>query len=632
LDVLPPQDARYHVYTSRLAQLIASAPWIRWIVGSNWPIKVELPLTALGDAALSLPPDRVLIRNHYGKPIRDLRTDGLTRLHDHQVQVTDFEPLAEENDTPRRILEVASLVLQGQLGHARRATDSLTDPAVKEAATRLLERGDLRSRATLADLRVVIDPTPAGIRALLINRNREALLTVSAGTPQREVALDAFQDIEEVVRQTDGSFGNARAFSHLAILGDDSGSLTFTVGDQSAGLAVSKRHDRQPPNGDGGALDPELFVGRANALEVIASQITSEASRRPVVISGNRRAGKTTLARHSLTSGLGEDSWVFIDVSRSVGSVRDLKTGYCDIERVASKISEVLLARVNGLLATRGDESVPRSSITELQPRETLDGIDDFIESQQLAPIGLLLDEFDSLLYERDPSMRRLVESLFTARWDNIAIIATVQRHVHEFREWRVVVCPSLVSVGAALDYWAPHMRANWDDPSPISHAPIAKRIYLDSETLFEELLPRVSTRVSLWGVVNQHLRATCLGTGSFIPTREEVRDAIDEAVRAADQFSLLRESTGDLSGYTEEEMRRRDLYSHNEIGVLANFLDSDQVFYRTLDEAGQQAAGSLREREILRLVEGKDPILVPEGSAWIQYLRDNHEFRRFTR
>lgn len=612
--VPPTSKAMAHVQTKRLAGLVRTAPWILWRVGS-WPVRVETSLAGIIGSLRAMSYRKRVLKVGYSHGLRALPASRLATL---RLGVT-----SDGNDVSAQDLDkferVVQCIGQGALLRARSEAAEIEMDSVRNLAISICPEPRVDHGRT-ADLHVVIDPKPGEWRLIAVNADGCAPATFGSEATDDALVLDSWQDIRTSAAQSE----LRRDFSSRVMQAKDmAGALPVLINGRILTLPVGPRATKLPPDTDGKSIDPEMFVGRGRSLATLSAIVFPEnpGDRRPALIRGNRRAGKTTLARQVFRqNGHALAAWDMIDVSQAKTTAT--------FEGFVPALAEYLKERLSYALVLQANVELPKAVLDQVDPVRLLDALDMYLRHRGDVTVGLLLDEFDAMTYTQDPDVVNMVTRLTNSRWDHIALIATVQRHAREYKEWHLESCPALVSSFDAVQYFSPHLVSGHPGTSA-NQLWAADRICVDQETLFEEILPRLSTRVALWHECYKYLRVAALQSGSFLPTRAEVASAIDQAVNNGQYLVALLQGV-DRNSMTEDAWLREDRFSDDERLLIASFVGRRELQIDYLQRSGMVTDGtiaSLRDREILAYADQDSGRVKLEGTIWREYVERHIDY-----
>ncbi len=349
-------------------------------------------------------------------------------------------------------------------------------------------------------------------------------------------------------------------------------------------------------------VDKRLFQGRMGELERIRDVMTRRGIHTPIVIFGNRRAGKTSLAVHALRAGVDDGvlaTFVELDVIDGVGAHGSGAGAYPS--KLARRLKTLVTrsaAQVNIPLDLPEDD--PIELLDELNSQWPLDS----------PPMGILLDELDSLFYsEPGSTLYTVCERLGNLRHENLVLIATVQRNSGSYialKEWLPLPCGAKLSTEDAVAYFT--------DVLSDGMVGVPGRPCIGFSALTNVVLARLGLHPYFWGRLYHQLEFESSATRHVIHAHTAVSAAVDE-ILANDMFfgSLM---AGE-DGLSFAEARRKDVFTSEELRLLAEFSvrpAHDPTVNIAIVERlafGKEALSSLQERE-MAVVHGDTVRLTP--------------------
>jgi hypothetical protein len=436
-------------------------------------------------------------------------------------------------------------------------------------------------RSTPDQLRVLVDRPAliAGGQVLLLNAARDRRLQVSVeGVTYR---LEPFATDQPKA---------AAYVSELIELAAPS-RLTAEIEREE----VSYRTDvRVPLDESDFALAPDstvidhLFRGRQSQLKQLAAAMRPTASRTGCLIFGARRAGKTTLAIHACRQA----------VAGGVLAGYELVDLHADLPGESPEsYGEELAAAIGQRFAPHGLDLVVRAD-----PVDVLNQIDRQLTRGR--SMGLVLDEFDTLLAHGGSSpLYRLATRLGSKRWQNLFVVATVQRFYRstaDLKAFEPVMCPLDLSWQDGLTYFAEPLA----QPSSDHHAPVQlTRPFVTPRTYNYRIVARLGYRPYFWGLLRRKLNDRLwFDRDQYAVVPDDcIIEFIDSMVEREEPYLTL--PLIPAAGLPLAERRRQDLFSDEERSVLAlvAFGTSDHISMTdALNAGGSEAVLELTSRGYL--------------------------------
>lgn len=418
----------------------------------------------------------------------------------------------------------------------------------------------------------------------------------------------------------------------------ETNACAVTVGVGAGGdipLRLPRRAEEAPPprvEGSNGEISPEMFVGRGDILSQITDLVAGDhgLEPQPVLLRGNRRVGKSTLARVAIRNGmdqgrlLGTDAKkvLFVDISSKIIGEAGIKEASKDLAKSIARWCESNIPELKGMDAHREQEKNYFTSLVHV-----FDWVDDYLDTRTTVPLGMVLDEFDGLMRLVGTADFDSVISLGKRRWQNVSFVATTQRWSYGYapKEWAVFRVPGILTFDDLLQYFAPYSSGAATDLSmPLD--PLG-RIVLTPAALVE-LWRATDGRPYLWAQVHKFL-ARRRGQ-SRIADVPEVVQAID-AVAADDAFLaefrnsdrrslqsiLTAGSDASLAGSRSGiNSLVEDTISVEEADALMLFVDKTSVAKSRIEP---EVLAHLIDRELVHV--GPDDQAVLRGSIWLKAL-----------
>ena len=358
------------------------------------------------------------------------------------------------------------------------------------------------------------------------------------------------------------------------------------------------------------------FIGRENEIANLRKYLLprNRDARRPAVIHGNRRAGKTTLARHVLATAFANreiSANVSLDVIEGANASGTAAEGY------PPRLAGALYRSINKGLSRAGIREVVLPTDIE-DPVDFLVEVDD-LWPERRAPLGLLLDELDSFFYHgRNTPLYGLATRLGNLQLRNIALLGTVQRHGHEanvLKEWGAVRCFATLPWGDALRYFS----GVGEGPGSVVR-PAYKPIVSPSD-VSRSIVSYLGYRPYFWGQLYSKLEGVSFVSGKAIMSQEDIGPATEDMLLNDTLLALFSQRSDGLS---HTEARRQDVFTDDELAVLSLFCDApeDEVADARISKvfgADRSAVSSLIEREMLS----------SKGDRWILTSRIFGEYIR---
>lgn len=573
-----------------LSTLIQYAPWLVWWIQGRHPekgaLRFESNAATLADAFL------------LARPARSYKsTDG-----------TSFTGVAVNPRQMQSICRVKGTTIDGRLwekiSHA--ATQAWSDPSV-------LENPELEEFAELLQDSIShrkLDPATKDIlvrwdlssdtrQVVLVNKGNN-VLTVAVG--EDTITLDPSSKEDPT---------NTRWVSQpIQLTGP---SFSFRVGNR---MPVSLRvPDAVPILPFTETLIREqtpLFMGRETEIERIFDQAQPDSTMRiPILIWGNRRAGKTTMAWQAMdraeTQGL-LHAKVFFDVYKVVGEKKD------------KHVQRELTKKINSELKDLSDIQLPEPSDDFL---EYLDELDDALAGRT---IGIILDEFDTLFWrDSDSPIFKLVRRMSGISFKNIVLIGTTQRFSAKeavLKDWIMIQCPSSLTWKDAIGFFSGNLTESEKEL-------VLNRLTVLPDQLVEDVAGRIGYRPYLWSKTYSRLSRNLKvsrdkGKGTVFPTTQTIEEMIRKAVDSEPIFLLPFMSTKNIP---TKDILREDRFSLEEKQLLAAIVENDEMTIHRKDvpgHGGYTALSELIEREVVEpCVEDPDVyrISIP---VLAEHLRDN--------
>jgi hypothetical protein len=475
---------------------------------------------------------------------------------------------------------------------ARRTVQALTDlgPLAdaldKRASEALVTRG-----AELDDIAIVVDrPIDRPPRIMLVNADSQRRCSVIVGETTVQLAEYAA-----------GIPDAASYFSSPLTLPDDQETVEIALGEATRRVPLMRRSGvDESSSSDSERVDTKLFRGRHEQLTEIFGVMDPRSNHRsPICIFGPRRAGKTTLAIHACRRAC-ERGWLSdfarIDLFNEPSGL--------GTDKYLPSLTRLLTERVAPALGVTLTESPD-------DPAEALDAIDRALGDRTAA---VVLDEFDSLLSHPGGSpLQELAVRLGVKRWRNLVVIATVQRFYHnasELETWQFVNCPADLRWRDGIGYFAGHLDEIEDGSRsvPELRSPVVLPL-----TFRNVVHRRLGLRPYFWGRLRAKLEAIMRVGGGYAVADIDSLDEIVDGFIEADPFLALPLQPTD--GISLSEIRRRDLFSHPEKRILAQFASSDRKRIDLEDAiavGGQSAVRELVERAFVVTVDNQLNLAVP--------------------
>jgi hypothetical protein len=608
---------------ARFGQLLVQAPWLVWSAsgyasGEAATLVMDTPtlLWSLRVAA----PGQVYTQIGNQHRLDPEATDTswrsrLSRLH-HSVTDSEREVVREAAGI---VVEAAAEPWPARLA----AAEQLGDAPAEACAASALRAWAASDRVTPDDVTVVVH-RPVGTEgdtwAFAVNRSRRAAVPLEMGG-----VLYSLRHWNPDLASVGGSSTDVRRLPEI-VLGVDGCEIAVPVPDSA----------ERVPLGVTNLAGTDLFQGRHAELKVLEDCLTPSvpSARKNVVIFGNRRAGKTTLATHFLR-GAGSAMFGKGLVIECSGSLLG------DGQDAPGALGEAF-ARKLGVALRRPGAGVPdqlRSAILQELTRtrdfaQALDVVDELWEDTGLPPVLVLLDEFDTLLNHPGETGRRLtkfVATLGNQRYDHIGVTATVQRanyHLSLFKEWEPVRCTTVLTRQQGVDFFLP---PGWGIPAPDGGPRVVtpNRPVLSPRAFQGLVEPALGLRPYFWArlldLLNQALSTG--GSDRFIVSDEEVARCL--ATMSANDPYLSEMFSAAHDDLDESERMRQDIFSVPELNVLAEFAESNtsHLSRQHLEQSlGVQVAAigsqGLVDREWADF--GKNRTVLLRGSVYMDFLRVN--------
>lgn len=615
----PLSKVDYERMLPRVEALLTYAPWLRWYIHERFKPIIHLTMGQVLDLLEVIAPRLTLDQTHNNAyRYRDGSSWTITR----SFAITD---LPDTNLYDLRNLEDPFIALhRGDHVQAHYSAANLPAPWADAVTARL----PAIRQAGLSALRIDVDRTDRQTRLMLTNRSETELLDVTVdGTL---IHLGTRATLNEVSRP-DHRKGAPSSVAHAI----DGHPKTVAIG-HHGGIDVVPLPPKQPrqfpATGGTHTFDADYFVGRDGYIrEIHAVTIDRPTNaRRPVVIRGNRRSGKTSLAYHALLAAHRQGK---------IGTVVvwDVSKADSDPGRTGTSLVDTCLRAL-----TRSCRRVK----APLPPPEAADAVDliqlfdilsAWIEATDQLPLGIVLDEFDSLT--GNPAAPQVVAEMLselpTAAWDNVIPVMTVQRHsdIGEAKGWHQIIIPVLLTVEDMASFFAPHLL----DPEPIpfeldtggeaSNLPDVHQSnrYLVDMKVFTFLRWRLSTRPYFWGEFLARIAST---------TSDDVRilteDEADAATVAVIHHDPYLSAIFDEPREDEPDHLRliRDYFTDDERAVLARFRERRVIQLDQVNDLYRTGVEDLCRREI---TSAKKNSLIINGTVWSKRVEfEWHLFERY--
>lgn len=483
---------------------------------------------------------------------------------------------------------------------ARRAVQSLTELGELAAELdALASAGAERRMGSLADVAVVVD-APGGGRA-----PRVCLINAD-GMKRCQVTLDEtrYTLAEYAVSVPDAAFYMTAPYP----LPDDADVVRLSDGADETGVAIATRTGLDEGSGsDSEWVNPTLFRGRhAQLNQMLGAMHPSASVRVPIAVFGPRGAGKTTLAVHACRQGI------------SRGWLHGLTKIDLFLDPVDSD-GEAYLESLTRVLVDKAERELGMSiDIHSGDPAAALDAIDRAAAGR---PVGIILDEFDRLLsHDADSPLQRLAIRLGGKRWQNLAVIATIQRfykNAAELETWQLVGCPADLSWRDGVTYFAQPLLEVEEGARVVAElrAPVVLPI------AFRDFVHRrLGLRPFLWGRLRRRVEGELLMSGSYAIADPALLETIIDGF--IDDVQYLGQPLQESEGVSLSEARRRDLFTEPEKRVLACFATTQRKrldVEEAIRVGGQHGVRELEERAYAAIVDGQLQLTVP---LFGEYLR----------
>jgi len=436
---------------------------------------------------------------------------------------------------------------------------------------------------SFSDVRILSDFPDLAPSAKVILVNTNKFRPVFVQVEDQKKFLQAAEEFEQI---------NERNCLTIQI---ESGPIEIAVGDTSEIIDLPRRHRWSIETGMLTQYYTPTMLGREEELELIAQIFRLTESERPgIVVYGNRRVGKTTLAWHALkmaeSNGWIHKSAPLLDVFHSAVS-----QGGQDDESWSQNLAKSIHQRIED---TSGIP-IPRST----NPLDVLLGADKILSEQGIR-IGLLLDEFDSI-FERKPGspLARFVDQLGSSSWKALSIIVTIQNFSFRrtsFKTWPAIRVKADFSLEDAMNYFLPIHK---DDPQTT----VIDRVALLPRQVKIYVADQFALRPWFWAMLSQNLQAKASSVDGYAIAEDEViLPAIREVIRGDTFLPILYEDDG---GYSDWERQAKGLLTKEERSVFACFAASGKWALSRLKlerhfpvDRGYDPIESLIEQEYLRL------------------------------
>ncbi|GAA2778243.1 ATP-binding protein [Crossiella cryophila] len=445
----------------------------------------------------------------------------------------------------------------------------------------------------LADAVVLVDRPPGRpARPVVVNTNPVGRMLADLGGVTVELA--------EFAPDTAHAAGYTSPPVWLEVV--EGGRTALTVGEQTREIALPERTRLGPSSTPGSVwVHDNLFRGRADQLVRLTGAMRPDRRpRTPIAIFGPRRAGKTTLAMHACRRGL----------------ATGLLTGFIPIDMfvdVDGTRPDGYEQRLAALLANRFSEQTGLAPGTDQHDLiAVLTEADRALAGR--GTVAVVLDEFDTLLSAAEGStLHRLALRLGGLRWQNLALIATVQRFHRDAADlstWEFVECPADLSWPDCVTYFCPQLAdpVRWQGDPPLLDAPVVL-----PRDVRDVVVARLGLRPYFWGRLRSQLENYLAAENGYAVTKRDLVDHIIDTMVEADPFLCL--PAQDTEGVSLAECRRRDLYSGPEKRVLAHFARNGAKGMPETEAAelgGPQALLDLLDRAHLRREANQYRLAVP--------------------
>jgi hypothetical protein len=292
--------------------------------------------------------------------------------------------------------------------------------------------------------------------------------------------------------------------------------------------------------------------------------------------------------------------------------IKDIVTGTVDAIDAAHRNQRLQIPLPDGLESSR-------------DLIEVFDRLSSWAEANDLPPVGVVLDEYDSWLHDVNlpREAKRMVARLGYSRWNSLVLIATVQRHtaVGEVKEWHMIHAPALVSYQEMARYFAPQLLDS-STPGEIPVVHPAGRYLVDADTLRHMLHECLGARPYFWDSLLRRLKSPRTGN-PFILAAEDVQAGLDLLMADEEYLSnLTRDEASDNPLVTDD-------FTRQEKTILTLFVEKEVATVSYANSQSPEGVKGLVDREIVRVV---DSALALNGTIWRDYIRTHWAyFQLFT-
>lgn len=573
-----------------LSVLIQYAPWLVWWIQGRHPekgaLRFESNAATLADAFL------------LARPARGYRSTGDTSFTGVAVNPRQMQSICRLKDA------TIDARLWDRVSHA--ATQAWSDPSVLDNPelgefSKLLQ-DSIRHREldpATKDVLVRWDISADNKQVVLVNRT-DTDLEILIGDDTIVLGPRTLDDptgtgwVSAPIQLTDSVFSfrvNGRA------------PVSLRVPDAIPILPFTETLIRE---------QTPLFMGREMEIERIFDQAQPGSTMRiPILIWGNRRAGKTTMAWQAMDRAENQGllhAKVFFDVYKVVGEKKD------------KHVQRELTKKINAELKDLPDIELPELSDDFLAYLDELD------EALAGRTIGIILDEFDTLFW-RDPEspIFKLVRRMSGISFRNIVLIGTTQRFSAKeavLKDWIMIQCPSSLTWKDAIGFFS----GNLTEPEGEL---ILNRLTVLPDQLTADVVGRIGYRPYLWSKTYSRLSRNLKvsrdqGNGTVFPTSQTIEDNIRKAVDSEPIFLLPFMSTKNIP---VKDILREDRFSLDEKRLLAAIVDSpDMVIHRrdVPDHGGYTALSELIEREVVEACTENTDMYRISLPVLAEHLQDN--------